>query len=235
MKQVSPAAVQSVASTSSHPSASLPRSAGFTLIELLVVIGILGVLAAAILPAIVSGREQSQIFTDQANMRWHYQTLQAYRLQFKRWPKEGGHRFVLAPWIEGTITDKTPENRDRFFSPALRETDQRYQELRDDEPKDIWKTFNDLSSADTSYAGRAKKFLSGVNLESGNEALLANDNEFAPVFKNGTINVLVGDGNVRDLNIEELKKHGYPDDPKVDFVYEVGPNSPHPLLKKLDR
>lgn len=229
MKQASTAA-----DSAATRSLSLARSAGFTLIELLVVIGILGLLAAAILPAIVSSRETAMIYADKANLGWHYQTFLAYKSQFKRWPKEGGHRFVLAPWVEGTVTDKTPENRDKYFSPHLRENDQRYQELRDDEANTIWKSFNDLSSSDTSYAGRAKKFL-GVDLMSGNEPLMANDNEFAPAFKNGTINMLVGDGNVRELNIEDLKKHGYPDDPKEDFVYEVGPNSAHPLLKKLDR
>ncbi len=204
---------------------------GFTLIELLVVIAILSVLAAVLLPQITASRVTANIFADQKNLNWHYQSLQNYKIRNKRLPREGGHKFVLAPWVEGVV-EKTPENRDRYFNPA-EDNDVRLGELRDEEPKDIWKTFNDLTSQDTSYAGRAKKFLSGSNLESGNEAWIADDNENGPAHPSGSINVLVGDGNVRHLTVEDLKKYGYREE--EGYVYPVGLDSDHPLLQKLDK
>ena len=61
-----------------------------------------------------------------------------------------------------------------------------------------------------------------------------NDNEFGAAFRSDSINMLVGDGNVRELNIEELKKYDYPEDPPEDYKFDVGRNSSHPMLKKLD-
>ena len=57
-------------------------------------------------------------------------------------------------------------------------------ELSEEDPRDIWKNFDDLDSEDTHYAGRAKKYFR--SMWSGNEALMANDNEYEKAFSDGS-------------------------------------------------
>ena len=136
---------------------------------------------------------------------------------------------MLSPWVYGAC-EHTQENRDRYFTPGQMQLDVRWAELNEEDPREIWKDFDDLSSDDTHYAGRGQKHYR--TMWSGNEVLMANDNEIDKAFSDGSINVLMGSGAVRQLiKTKELKEHWDEDDP--DFVMRVGPDSPVEILQKL--
>ena len=199
-------------------------AAGFTLIELLVVIGILSVLMVALLPAVLEGQREADVFADKANLKWHYDQHTIYRNRKHKLPPDGGHKFVLAPWVMG-VCDHTEENRDRFFTPGIAQDDPRWGELSELDPREIWQSFDELSQDDTHYAGRASEHYKTMR-RSGNEAIMAN------VLPNGTVNVLMSSGSIRTLEPQdELKDFVDPDDP--DYTVDVGPDSPVELLQKL--
>lgn len=204
--------------------------AGFTLIELMVVIGIIGLLAAALLPRIIESQETANSAADQANLRYHYATIVDYRTKYKRAPRGGGSQFVIDPWVRG-LCEKTEANFDRYWTPGY---DDPYKfELKEQGLEEIWQTLDDVQTTDTNYAGRAKEHLRGKFM-SGKEALMSNDNEFGAVFLDQSINVLMGSGSVKVLNYDpDLIEYGYDGDGKETW-FEVGPDSPHPLLQKLE-
>lgn len=205
-------------------------SAGFTLIELLVVIGILSVLMVVLIPAVLEGRATADIAADRANLNWHASMWQIY--QGKKglpMPPGGGCKFVLAPWVNG-VCQKTEENRDRFFTPGLERLDVRYGELLEIPVDEIWTSFEEITSADTQYAGLRAPFYR--NLRDGNSAVISNDNEFGPAFEDGSINVLMANWATRNLQpAGQLKEYWDETDPN--FYIEVGPNSNVPLLQPL--
>ncbi|HLQ38939.1 MAG TPA: hypothetical protein VK348_14110, partial [Planctomycetota bacterium] len=73
--------------------------------------------------------------------------------------------------------------------------------------------------------------------DSGREAMMADDNEDGLSFRDGTINVLFGDGSVKELHYEDdiMKKYGLgPLDP-ANPVPTWGKSSPVPELQKLEK
>lgn len=209
-----------------------PR-AGFTLIELLVVIGIISLLAAAFLPDILGARASADKAADQANLGWHYQQITRYQTDYKQLPRGTGHKFVLDPWVRGKV-ERTEQNFRRYWIPGLE--DPRKDELLAQGVDTVWRSVDDLTSQDTHYAGPGPE-TRRARL-SGTLALMADDNEFGPAFNDFSINVLLGDGAVKTLQLDpDLTAHGFTgetDEEKLEG-FPVGPESPHPLLKGLER
>jgi prepilin-type N-terminal cleavage/methylation domain-containing protein len=200
--------------------------AGFTLIELLVVIGILSLLMAVLLPRIIGARQDAQVFADKANLGWHFQNIQSFKNRKQKLPEQGGHKFVLAPWVKG-VCERTVENRDRYFTPETHQENPRWLELSEEDPKNIWRSYEELQSDDTDYAGRDEKHYKTMG--NGDEALIAN------VLPTGDVNILFASGAVRTIYVAELlEKYGQGQD-EAEFMVEVGPNSVVPELQKLAR
>jgi len=208
------------------------RAAGFTLIELLIVVSIIGLLAAAFLPDLLSSRVAAYVATDKANLQQHYKWLLSYEQKRRRLPVAGGHKFLLDLWVSKVI-DHTEENFDRFFTPGLREQDPRYAELRPlvQRLQPIWEDLDSVTSADTHYAARSREHLMGMT--KANEVWVATDNEIDWNFTDGTINMLVAGGSTRSLSLQDLMDlYQWPGMEEVFRTH--GDESPHEGLRKLD-
>lgn len=209
------------------------KSQGFTLIELMVVVSIIALLAVAILPAIVESEQQANQAVDKLNLGWQFNTVRLYKQRYKTAPRGGGHKFILDPWVRNVI-EHTAQNRDRYFSPqAIADGDERYAELKQEDPETIWKDRDSLDSMDTNWAGLAGDKKKGM--WSGKVIWMATDNEGGNVYPDGSVVIMNGDGATSVLLRDpDLAAHGYSADADEEEHIEVGPNSRHPKLAKLE-
>jgi len=200
------------------------------------VIGIIGLLAATLLPAILGAKESTNISVDQMQLRKHHYWIELYRTKYKSYPREGGCKFVLDTWVRPGVVEHTEQNFAFYFNPRTRAENDTFNELSKGDLDKLWSDLAQVNSQDTDYAGRAKEWKKDL-ADSGREAMMADDNEDGLSFRDGTINVLFGDGSVKELHYEDdiMKKYGLgPLDPAKP-VPTCGKSSPVPELQKLEK
>src|SRR3954467_7035718 len=112
----------------------LRRQRGFTLLEVMVVVVILGILAALVVPKIISRPDEARVIAAKQDIASLMQALKLYRLDNQRYPttEQGLQALVsrpesapLAPnWKAGGYVERLPKdpwgNAYRYLNPGVR-------------------------------------------------------------------------------------------------------------------
>lgn len=107
---------------------------GFTLLEVMVVVVILGILAALVVPKIISRPDEARIIAAKQDIASLMQALKLYRLDNQRYPttEQGLQALVVKPttgpipvnWKAGGYVERLPKdpwrNPYQYLSPGLR-------------------------------------------------------------------------------------------------------------------
>jgi general secretion pathway protein G len=115
---------------------SLPRrnARGFTLIEIMVVVVIMGVLAALVVPKLLSRTGESKVAAAKVDIATVMQALKLYKLDNQRYPttEQGLQALLVKPtsgpaangWKSGGYLEKMPKdpwgNQYQFLSPGVK-------------------------------------------------------------------------------------------------------------------
>ena len=116
------------------PAHSVRRSRGFTLIEIMVVIVILGVLAALVVPKVMSRPDEARVVAARQDIASLMQALKLYRLDNRRYPttEQGLAALVTKPtlapvpegWKNGGYVERLPldpwSKPYQYLNPGLR-------------------------------------------------------------------------------------------------------------------
>lgn len=110
------------------------RSRGFTLIEIMVVVVIMGVLAALVVPKLLSRTGESKIAAAKVDIATIMQSLKLYKLDNTRYPttEQGLQALLVKPtsgpaangWKEGGYLEKMPKDpwgfQYQYLSPGVK-------------------------------------------------------------------------------------------------------------------
>ena len=97
-----------------------PRTMGFTLLEVMVVVVILGILAALVVPRIISRPDEARVTAAKHDIASLMQALKLYRLDNQRYPttEQGLQALVIKPtsaplppnWKAGGYVERLPKD-----------------------------------------------------------------------------------------------------------------------------
>ena len=97
-----------------------PRTTGFTLLEVMVVVVILGILAALVVPRIISRPDEARVTAAKHDIASLMQALKLYRLDNQRYPttEQGLQALVIKPtsaplppnWKAGGYVERLPKD-----------------------------------------------------------------------------------------------------------------------------
>jgi general secretion pathway protein G len=116
------------------PAWTAPGARGFTLIEIMVVVVIMAILAALIVPRVMSRPDEARVIAAQQDVRAIMQALKLYRLDNTRYPttEQGLEALLKAPtapplaqnWKAGGYLERLPRdpwgNSYQYLNPGIR-------------------------------------------------------------------------------------------------------------------
>lgn len=219
-----------------HPATHALR-AGFTLLEMMVVIGIIGVLATFLLPAVGEALGNTTVAAEKANMRELFTWFQLYKNNNNQsWPTASGQKFILTLWKDGTV-ERSEKNARRFFSAG--EKADEYMAMMGMDPEEMTpiEYLSDWDSIGPEYINYAgfdpqgdPQWRRKLKTNPSQVTIVAN----ATFVHRNAIVYMTGDGEVHTLNIQNLLDEGVLTQEDIDGgIVPVGLGSPIPELQTV--
>ena len=203
---------------------------GFTLIEMLAVMAIILILMTFLVPRIKTAIDQGKITACRANLGELYKQLLVYDMKHGDLPRGSGVKFFAAVIADGDLED-TPQNAQKMSCPAVKPRSLPGLASIEDE-REWYKHLDQVDGTYSAYAGRnMKEFPLRSFPGSGEEPLIADDNDGDEQNHPTTTCVLWADGSVTTIELLELRKKGViTEDEKI---LKVGRDSQVEALRHL--